>query len=88
MGAKITVEEIRGKSDAEILAFEQNVVKDMKDEVKAIYQERKAQIEAGQAAGAGAAAQDPSATTTSPSAAPTQEEVKEEVKADPSASAV
>ena len=38
MGAKITVEEIRGKSDAEILAFEQKVVEEMKDEVKAIYQ--------------------------------------------------
>ena len=38
MGSKITVEEIRGKTDAEILAFEEDVVKDMKPEVKAIYQ--------------------------------------------------
>ena len=38
MGAKITVEEIRGKSDQEILAYKEDVVKDMKPEVKAIYQ--------------------------------------------------
>ena len=38
MGAKITVEEITAKSDAEILAFKEDVVKDMKPEVKAIYQ--------------------------------------------------
>ena len=38
MGAKITVPEIKAKTDAEILAFEQNVVKDMIPEVKAIYQ--------------------------------------------------
>ena len=38
MGAKITVEEIRGKTDAEILDYQEDIVKDMKPEVKAIYQ--------------------------------------------------
>ena len=38
MGAKITVEEITAKTDAEILAFEEKIVNEMKPEVKAIYQ--------------------------------------------------
>jgi len=41
MGAKITVEEINGKSEAEILAYKEDVIKDMKPEVKARFQERK-----------------------------------------------
>jgi hypothetical protein len=40
MGAKITVEELNGKTDNEILAYKADVVKDMKPEVKAKYDER------------------------------------------------
>ena len=82
MGAKITLEEMNAKSEAEILAFKEDVIKDMQPPVKARFEERKAEILARQAAGGGAAAQAPPAAPTPPPAAPGQEEVK----ADPSAS--
>ena len=84
MGAKITLPEIIVKTDKEILDYKEYVIKDMKPEVRAKFDERKAEILAIQAAGGGAAAQAPAAAPTPPPAAPAQEEVK----ADPSASAV
>jgi hypothetical protein len=78
MGAKITVEEINGKSEAEILAYKEDVIKDMKPEVKARFQERKDEITASQAAAGGAPPQAPPAAPTPPpaAAAPPQEEEK------------
>ena len=84
MGAKITLPEMIAKTDQEILEYKDDVIKDMKPEVRAKFDERKAEILARQAAGGGAAAQAPAAAPTPPPAAPAQEEVK----ADPSASAV
>ena len=42
----MTVEEIRGKTEAEILDIKPDVVNDMKPEVKAEYQKRKDAIAA------------------------------------------
>jgi hypothetical protein len=83
MGAKITLPEMIAKTDQEILDYKEDVIKDMKPEVRAKFDERKAEIQARQAAGGGAAAaQAPAAAPTPPPAAPA-----EEVKADPAASA-
>ena len=84
MGAKITLPEMIAKTDQEILDYKEDVIKDMKPEVRAKFDERKAEIQARQAAGGGAAAaQAPAAAPTPPPAAPAQEEVK----AEPAASA-
>ena len=83
MGAKITLPEMIAKTDQEILEYKDDVIKDMKPEVRAKFDERKAEILARQAAGGAAAAQAPAAAPTQQPAAP----VQEEVKAEPAASA-
>lgn len=42
MGAKVTVEEMRGYSDAKINSLEDKIINELKPEVKAVYDERKA----------------------------------------------
>ena len=37
MGAKVTVEEMRGKSDEEVLKMDAKMVSELKPEVKVIY---------------------------------------------------
>ena len=62
MGGNITVEEMNGKSDAEVKKMEAKVVKELKTEVKAIYDKRMKAINAKAAnasqpeSGSGAAA--------------------------------
>ena len=59
MGAKLTVADINSKSEQDIIDMKQDVIKDMKPEVKERFEERKAEILANRA-NAGTAA----ATTT------------------------
>ena len=64
MGAKLTVADINSKSEQDIIDMKQDVIKDMKPEVKERFEERKAEILANRA-NAGAAA------TTTTTAEPT-----------------
>ena len=77
MGSRITVEEINSKSEQEILDIKQEISMDMKPEVKAIFNRRKAEIQAKIAAGGA-----PLVFTASPTplhhAIPPEEETKAE----------
>ena len=49
MGAKLTVADINSKSEQDIIDMKQDVIKDMKPDVKERFEERKAEIQAKRA---------------------------------------
>ena len=54
MGAKLTVADINSKSEQDIIDMKQDVIKDMKPDVKERFEERKAEILANRANAAAA----------------------------------